>query len=250
MSSDLDAAKTDARNGLKTLLSARSSMKRLSQLEATGDLRGVLNVLEELTAQCPSCAVVHTSRCNVLCKLLRWAEAKECAEGFICTAHITIQKMTAHMNAVLPAPAIENLIWSEVTSPDTKITSVKVNVSSIVEIALIMGPKLAQAYLTSLKNIETCPNCCSDVMLHIQVLLSELSQKLSVIHNSSSICSSSDPLWGWVEKELQCSKDSSHWKDLGDRQFRTACLGEAVVSYTNAINADPQSIKWSAILFK
>ena len=240
----MEAAKIDAKNGLKVLISARSSMKRLSQLESVGDLRGALNLLEELTAQCPSCAVVHTSKCNVLCKLLRWTEAKECAEEFICAAHKTIQMITAHPNAMLPAPTTHQLTWSEKISTGTKVSSVTVNIASIVQAALIMGPDLAKAYLTSLKNIESCPNCCSDLMLHVQVLLSELYQRVTIVN---SIC---DPLWGWIERELKCSKDSAHWKDLGDRQFRTACLAEAVVSYTNAINADPQSIKWSAVLFK
>ena len=144
----------------------------------------------------------------------------------------------------LGAPTTHQLTWSEKISTGTKVSSVTVNIASIVQAALIMGPDLAKAYLTSLKNIESCPNCCSDLMLHVQVLLSELYQKVVM---TNSIC---DPLWGWVERELKCSKDSAHWKDLGDRQFRTACLAEAVLSYTNAINADPQSIKWSAVLFK
>ena len=38
----------DAKNGMKALASARSSMKRLGQLEMAGDYQGVLTLLSDL----------------------------------------------------------------------------------------------------------------------------------------------------------------------------------------------------------
>ena len=263
-------------------------MKRLGQLENAGDFRGVLNLLEDLSSQCPSCAAVHTSKCNVLCKLQRWSEAKECAEEFICNAHITIQKLTAHNTAVLPCPTSEKLIWvekvekiekkgensninnqnnlnnnqSNSNNSNTNLStqySVVVDVSAVVQAVLCMGPDLGRAYLACLKNIDTCPNCCSDVMTHVQLVLTDLSIKLTKkekVNNltdkidKNNITADIDPLWMWVNSELKCSKDSVHWKDIGDKQFRTNNLSEAVLAYTHAINSDPQAVKWSAVLFK
>jgi hypothetical protein len=237
--SDLEAAKADARNGLKTLIAARSSMKRLGQLEQSGDFRAVLALLEDLCAQCPSCAVVHASKCNVLCKLQKWTEAKDCAEDFVCTSHSTIMVLTAHPKAVMPAPIVSRLRWVE----SAQTNSVAVEVAAVVQAVLCMGAELARPYVIALKNIEGCPNSCSDALLHVLVILTQLSEILSA--NTST---SSD--WSWVARELKCSKDSAHWKELGDKQFRTACLAEACMSYTHAINADPQAVRWSAILFK
>ena len=236
---DLEAAKADARNGLKTLIAARSSMKRLGQLELTGDFRGVLALLEDLSAQCPSCAVVHASKCNVLCKLQRWADAKDCAEDFVCSSHSTIQALTAHPKAVLPVPAVSRLRWLENAVTNT----VAVEVSAVVQAVLCMGAELGRPYVIALKNIEGCPNSCSDAMLHVLVILTQLSEIVSADSSTGSD-------WSWVSRELKCSKDSAHWKELGDKQFRTACLAEAAVSYTHAISSDPQAVRWSAILFK
>jgi tetratricopeptide (TPR) repeat protein len=36
---------------------------------------------------------------------------------------------------------------------------------------------------------------------------------------------------------------------VGDKQFRSTCHAEAITSYTRAINADPQAIRWGAILY-
>ena len=40
--------RADAKNGMKALASARSSMKRLGQLEMSGDFQGVLTLLSDL----------------------------------------------------------------------------------------------------------------------------------------------------------------------------------------------------------
>lgn len=236
---DLEAAKADAKSGLKTLTAARLSMKRLGQLELSGDFRAVLALLEDLCAQCPSCAVVHASKCNVLCKLQKWGQAKDCAEDFVCTSHSTIMVLTAHPKAVMPVPSVSRLKWVENVQANT----VSVEVSAVVQAVLCMGSELARPYIIALKNIEGCSNSCSDVMLHVLVILSQLSDILS----ADTSCPSD---WSWVARELKSSKDSNHWKELGDKQFRAACLTEACMSYTHAINSDPQAVRWSAILFK
>lgn len=229
----------DARSGQKTLIEAKNSMKRLSQLEATGDFQGVLTLLEDLSAKCPSCAVVFTSKCNVLCKLFRWGEAKACAEEFICTAHVTVQRLTAHGKAVLPCPSAQQLQWTE----KTKSSTVTVDVSAVVQAVLAMGPDLGKPYVCALKNIEGCPNSCADAMLHVLVLLTQLQQ---IIISDSTCCSR----WSWVGAELKNSTETAHWKDTGDKQYRKASVADAALSYTHAINAEPSALKWCAILYK
>jgi hypothetical protein len=234
---DLEAAKVDARNGMKTLNSARVAMKRLTQLEAAGDYLSVLALLEDLSAQCPSCSVVHTSKCNVLCKLQKWGDAKACAEEFVCSAHISIQKLTAHPKTSLPCPITSRLRWTEKEGSST----VSVEVAAVVQAVLCMGPDLAKPYITALKNIQGCPNSCADAMLHVLVILTELSHV---------VCDPPNPAWVWVFKELKNLKDASHYKDLGDKHFRASAYAEATVAYTRAIDADPTANKWCAVLYK
>ena len=234
---DLEAAKVDARNGMKNLNSARVAMKRLAQLEAAGDYLSVLALLEDLSAQCPSCSVVQTSKCNVLCKLQKWGDAKTCAENFVCGAHITIQQLTAHPKTSLPCPITSRLRWVEKEGSST----VAVEVAAVVQAVLCMGPDLAKPYISALKNIQSCPNSWADAMLHVQVILTELSHVVCEPHN---------PNWSWVFKELRNLNDASYFKDLGDKHFRASAYAEAAMSYTKAIDADPTADRWCAILFK
>lgn len=233
----MEAAKLDARNGMKTLNSARVAMKRLAQLEAAGDYLSVLALLEDLSAQCPSCPVVHTSKCNVLCKLQKWSDAKACAEDFVCSAHITIQLLTAHPKTILPCPITSRLRWIEKDGSST----VTVEVVAVTQAVLCMGPELSKPYITALKNIQSCPNSCADAMLHVLVLLTELSLVVCEPHN---------PSWAWVFKELKSLKDAMYYKDMGDKCFRASSHAEAAMSYSRAIEADPTANKWCAILFK
>ena len=112
---EVEAAKTDARNGLKALAGARSAMKRLGQLECAGDYTGVLVLVADLQLHCPACSAVHVSRCTALCKLQKWGDAKAAVEEFVCVAHSSVLGGGAHPAAVFPPPPAGQLVWGEKT---------------------------------------------------------------------------------------------------------------------------------------
>ena len=250
---ELEAAKTDARNGLKALAGARSSMKRLGQLENAGDYHGVLMLVTDLQLHCPACSLVHVSRCAALCKLKKWGEAKTAVEDFLCTAHVSIQKLEAHPAALLPAPDADSLAWVE--KPGKSI--VTVDTQAVVNALLCMGPRLSEVYLQALKNIDATRNCSADVMSRVLVIISELSQILKAhqaVHatdgtnNNKGLEQLLVP-WIWVTHELQRTKELIEWKNIGDRQFRASSHADAINSYSKAIKADPEAVRWAAILY-
>jgi tetratricopeptide (TPR) repeat protein len=127
---DLDAAKVDARNGLKAVASARASMKRLGQLEASSDHQGVLFLVSELQGHCPACANVHLARATALCKLQKWADSKTAVEEYLTTTHASVLKLEAHTSAVFPAPTADRLVWEELTGKNI----VKVDCEAVVQV--------------------------------------------------------------------------------------------------------------------
>lgn len=166
--------RADGKNGLKTVASARSAIRRLGQLESAGDYHGTLGLLEDLGQSCPCCLLVLTSKCRTLCHLERWGEAKECAEAFVCNAHISILKLAAHSNALLPAPSVDRLSWIEKQGKNIVI----IDTEAVIQAILAMGPGLSETYLLALKNLDLNRNCSADIMTRIMLILDELSKFL------------------------------------------------------------------------
>ena len=251
---ELEAAKTDARNGLKALAGAKSSMKRLGQLENAGDYHGVLMLVTDLQLHCPAWPQVHVSRCAALCKLKKWDEAKTVVEDFLCVAHASILKLAgAHPAALLPAPDTNSLAWVE--KPGKSI--VTVDTQAVVNALLCMGPGLSEVYLQALKNVDATRNCSADVMSRILVILTELLEILKAhqaVHAVDGTNNNNKGLeqllgsWTWVIHELQRTKELIEWKNIGDRQFRASSHADAINSYSKAIKADPEAVRWAAIL--
>ena len=181
---DIIQIRTDGKNGLKSVLSARSAIRRLGQLESRGDHIGALNLLSDLSSTCPCCLLVLTAKCRALCKLERWNEAKEFAEQFACYTHVSILKLAAHPHIVLPGPTQGSLIWEERIGKNI----VNVDTEAVVQILLSMGTGLSEVYLLALKNLDLNRNCSADIMTRIAVILDELSKYLqctSHFHSSS-----------------------------------------------------------------
>ena len=175
--------KADAKNGLKSVLSAKSAIRRLGQLESDGNHDGALNLLTDLSGTCPCCLLVLTAKCRTLCKLGRWSEAKEIAEHYVCTAHVSILKLAAHPHIVLPGPLIEKLIWEERIGKNIA----NVDTEAVVQAMLAMGAGLSEVYLLALKNLDLNRNCSADIMTRIILILEELSKFLkSTSHFPSS----------------------------------------------------------------
>ena len=171
--------RADGKNGLKSVASARSAIRRLGQLESGADFHGALTLLEDLGSTCPCCLLVLTSKCRTLCHLERWGEAKDCAEAFVCNAHVSILKLAAHPNALLPAPSVDRLTWEEKQGKNIVI----VDTEAVIQAILCMGPGLSETYLLALKNLDLNRSCSADVMTRIMLILDELAQFLrAAIH--------------------------------------------------------------------
>jgi hypothetical protein len=167
---DLLLVRIDGKNGLKSVVSARSALRRLGQLEVAGDFLGVLTLLEELITNCPCSLRVLTSKCNALCRLSKWSEAKECAEQFVCNSHSSVLRLEAHPNAQLPAPVLERLVWTE--KPGKNI--VTVDTEAVLQAILAMGPGLAEGYISALKNLDINRNCSADIMSRVLLIFDDL----------------------------------------------------------------------------
>jgi hypothetical protein len=166
---------------------------------------GVLTLIEDLIFTCPASIYLVIYKCNALNKLNRWDESKLCAEEFMSHIHETIQKKNSHRHAIFPAPNINTLKWVEKTAKNV----VSVDVDSIVHILLCMGSYLAQVYVNSLKNVESCRNCSGDVMLKMTVILHGFIEVDDIQDN-----------YDWVHIDLKRVRELVHWKDFGDKQFR------------------------------
>lgn len=167
---ELASVRNDGKNGLKSVAGARSSFRRLGQLESSGDSQGALVLLEDLISTCPCSLLVLTSKCNALCRVSRWSEAKACADEFICNAHSSVLRLAAHPNAQLPAPSIDRLAWIEKVGKNI----VSVDTAAVVQSLLVMGPGLAEIYLSALRNLDFNRTCCSDIMTRILLIFDEL----------------------------------------------------------------------------
>jgi tetratricopeptide (TPR) repeat protein len=249
---ELEAAKADARSGMKALASARSSMKRLAQLENALDYTGVLMLVADLQLHCPACSLVHVSRCHALCKLQKWGEAKAAVEEFLSTMHASVLRLEAHPSAVHPAPLPDRLTWTEKVGKNI----VSVDAEGVVQAMLCMGPRLAEVYAQCIKNVDATRNCAHDVMSRVKVVLDELASllKAAAIRETpvggkpASLAELLGP-WVWVVGEVQRTKDLIDWKTIGDRQFRGSNHADAIASYGKAIKSDPSAVRWAAILF-
>ena len=62
---ELENVKSEARTRLRGLATCRTSLKRLSQLEATADYKEVIKVADELLQSCPMFTVLHASRVSI-----------------------------------------------------------------------------------------------------------------------------------------------------------------------------------------
>ena len=171
---EINQVKNDAKNGLKTVIGARSAIRRLGQLESGGDYQNALSLLDDLGNTCPCCVLVLTSKVRTLCRLERWIEAKEVAEDFVCNIHLSILKLASHPLAVLPAPVVDRLIWEEKVGKNI----VNIDTDAIIQVLLAMGPGLSEVYLLALKNTDLNRNCSADVMTRILLILVELSKYL------------------------------------------------------------------------
>ena len=121
-----------------------------------------------------------------------------------------------------------------------------------------MGPRLSEVYVQALKNVDATRNCSADVMSRMLVVLSELVHGLTLSAEARGAPKSSDKgakasvdlgSWAWAAVEQQRTKQLIDFKNVGDRQFRAGSHGDAIQSYTNAINADKQAVRWAAILY-
>ena len=183
---EINDIKADAKNGLKSVLSAKSAIRRLGQLESEGDHVSALNLLTDLSGTCPCCLLVLTAKCRTLCKLGKWSEAREIAEHYVCTAHISILKLAAHPHIVLPGPMKEKLVWEERIGKNIVI----VDTEAVVQAMLSMGSGLSEVYLLALKNLDLNRNCSADIMTRIVLILEELSKYLKCTNHFPSSTSS------------------------------------------------------------
>ena len=115
-----------------------------------------------------------------------------------------------------------------------------------------MGPRLSEVYVQALKNVDAARNCSADVMSRVLVVLSELVKGLTSPAETRGK-EAKTPVglgsWAWAETERQRTKQLINHKDVGDRQFRAGSHGDAIQSYTHAINVDKQAVRWAAILY-
>ena len=279
---DVELAHADANKCLTDLRAARLLLQRLSANSAIHDWQGLLGASDDLLDLCPQSSAAQAARITALNRLQRWEEGKLFAEQVTSSAHITIQRLGAHPDANLPAPAPPLLRWAAVSKPSSgssAASSLQVNVLTVVEVMLCMPPALARPYLTALKNVNASHQCCAEVMLKVQAVLSELvrrckhglqgaeddgwgdddaddddmdsgSPQKSPSKKKANAQTKSKVLkeWSWVKEESDIINTLHKQKNAADGHFKAQRYKEAATKYAAALQVDANAVRWNAIL--
>ncbi len=255
---DVNQAKIDAKKCLKDVVTARQLSQQMTGCESILDWEAVLRVSDVLTELCPQFKMAHTAKVRALNKLSRWDEAKLCAEEFTSGTHTTIQRLTAHPEATLPAPAPELVQWvlSLQTGSANRMrasqTVLKANVQHTVNMVLCMDSDLASQYITALKNVPAAHQCCAEVMQKVSQVLKVLVERCNSGPGESGdvtpAAQSRRRLWNWVFREHERMELLLQQKELADKCFKTQKFQEATLNYAAALKVDPAASRWNAIL--
>ena len=279
---DVGMAQTDANKCLVDLRAARLLLQRIAANASIQDWQGLLGAADELLDICPQCSAAQAARVTALNRLLRWDEAKEFAEHVTTTAHISVQRLSSHPDASLPAPPTSVLRWtvscesSGGANGSNKATTLQVNIQSVVEILLCMAPALARPYLISLKNVAVSHQCCAEVMLKVQAILTELVRRCKygqqgekggdsddsdadvktgkdkspsrAYHGAVKRASVVREEWKWVREELDLLQLLHKQKNAADANFKSQRYQDSAAKYSAALQVDSTAVRWNAIL--
>jgi tetratricopeptide (TPR) repeat protein len=236
---DVDTAKVDATKCLKDLAAARQFTEHLSANESIFDFEGVLSVSESLTDICPQFKIAHTAKVRAYNKLQKWSEAKKYAEDVTCNSHVSLQKLSAHPEADLPAPSTKSLKWKvRNANSRSQSTQLEVNCNLVAKAILCMDPDLAQEYVNSLKNVDASHTCCPAVM----------EKMLLVLGNVADVCRVTGAGWKWIFDDVDRLKKMLNDKNSADTCFKAGKFQEASIKYSTVLKIDPNAVRWCAIL--
>jgi tetratricopeptide (TPR) repeat protein len=255
---DVNQAKIDAKKCLKDVVTARQLSQQMTGGESILDWEAVLRVSDVLTELCPQFKMAHTAKVRALNKLSRWDEAKLCAEEFTSGTHASIQRLTAHPDASLPAPAPELVQWSlslqtgSANRMRTSQTVLKANVQHTVNMVLCMDSELAAQYVIALKNVPAAHQCCAEVMQKVSQVLKVLVERCNSGPgeggDATPAALSRRRQWNWVFREYERMELLLQQKELADRCFKTQKFLDATNNYAAALKVDPAASRWNAIL--
>ena len=135
-------------------------MKVLAQLEVRTDWSATLQCAEGLLDTSPLSRVLHVAKAKALCRLKRWAEAKEFIEEVVEVTHVTIQTLHAHPRTSVPAPPSSTLKFTSRPSTSSKGVELHVDCDALVRFILAIGPELGNVYLCTWKMVLITEGQC------------------------------------------------------------------------------------------
>lgn len=220
-----DYYKSEAKVAMREVDKVGDLVQLLICAEGKLDFTDVRRTCDKILSVSPGYRVAQFSKCNALCELRNYTEAKQFIETWARNTHRTMQQLYCHQSVALQSkfPRPEDLCWNESLTDGM----VLVKLSAVVQAFLYIGAEMGAVYLKALKNVDACKSCCADVINKVLLLLKELKSKLNLQELQGA--------WIWVAAEIKKVNDLVSYKNLADKSFREKNFKNAVSAYGNAL---------------
>lgn len=145
----LDEAKTTARARLAEVGDVRRELSKVPALHVEGNFAAVVECCDKILKVSPCHRPTLVNRADAKCELMKYDECyTDILKIHRCTHH-TVLELHAHELAIFPVDQRKLVHWPSASNKELLCDS-----SAIVQFMLCLGPRLAETFITVLKNIE------------------------------------------------------------------------------------------------
>lgn len=242
---DEDAIRMDAKAGIKQILLAKVMYNRLIMLESQSDYKQFLTTADDLLKLSPELRSAHCFKASALCKMQKWAEAKEFIESCVCNKPESIQRLYCFPRSTIPVSSVDKLRWNyDKSKTNHKSTNFHVNIPDVANACLVYGSALSRIYVWALKNDKHSRFLCAETMDVVNNILTALRLKIFGI----SVPPGSSEDWAWVKDELAKLSHMMEVKNNADSCFRAGDFAVALNGYREFVKLDPDANLWNAVM--